>query len=29
VQQIFWMTILAIPGAVAFIGVIVWWRRRT
>jgi hypothetical protein len=28
VQEIFWMTILAIPGAVAFIGVIVWWRRR-
>ena len=29
VQQIFWMTILAIPGGVAFIGLIVWWRRRT
>jgi ABC-type uncharacterized transport system involved in gliding motility auxiliary subunit len=28
IQQIFWMTILALPGAVAFIGVIVWWRRR-
>jgi hypothetical protein len=28
VQQLFWMTILALPGAVAFIGVIVWWRRR-
>jgi ABC-2 type transport system permease protein len=28
VQQIFWITILAIPGAIAFIGVIVWWRRR-
>jgi hypothetical protein len=29
VQQIFWMTILAIPGAVAFIGLLVWWRRRS
>jgi ABC-type uncharacterized transport system involved in gliding motility auxiliary subunit len=28
VQQIFWMTILALPGAIAFIGAVVWWRRR-
>ncbi len=28
-QTIFWVSILAVPGFFALIGVLVWWRRRS
>ncbi len=28
VRTLFWTMVLAIPGACAFLGLIVWWRRR-
>ena len=27
-RMLFWLMILAIPGVCAFLGVLVWWRRR-
>lgn len=28
IGTLFWVTVLAIPGACAFLGLVVWWRRR-
>lgn len=28
-QTIFWVSVLAVPGFFAFLGVAVWWRRRS
>jgi hypothetical protein len=28
VGELFWITVLAIPAGVGFLGLLVWWRRR-